>query len=288
MNSKGWKVSFFALAAVVALSACSEKKKQRAGNPYAGIWISQENLQEYSSHRGELNANDRRGFCGRVSRNQDRYGDSQYRMRAMLVQANGEVFRYRAGDSVTAVGFRERNYIGTVNAAGQFLAGTIGPDGRVVANWGQQTYSRYDMPTQTTLRIQGNVLTVNSDREVLVFERHNRIVAEDYAINVTRCLSERRRVYEEEIIHRRGGGRRGPRGPVGPGPEARGPLNEDDKDFDPRLNRSGAPAPGPVAGPPPPPAPAPAPEQDLGEPDDLGGSASEEQELPPPPPRRRR
>ena len=93
MNSKDWKLSLFALAALISLSACGDKKKKEAGFTYAGIWVNQDNWDEFSPYRSG-NATDNRPFCERVHRNFRRYADNQYQMRAMLVQNTGEVFRY--------------------------------------------------------------------------------------------------------------------------------------------------------------------------------------------------
>jgi hypothetical protein len=162
MNSKGWKLGLFAIAAVIGLSACGDKKKSKATSPYAGIWVNQDNAFEYSRHLGHLHANDYRSFCPKVYENPRRWGDSELNVRAYLIHSNGEVYRYSADESVNAPGFREMNFVGTVNAAGTFTAGNIGPDGRVISSvWGNQRYTSSDLPSRTTFWIS------SSDRNLL-------------------------------------------------------------------------------------------------------------------------
>lgn len=202
MSSKDWKLSLLAIAAVSMLAACNKDKKTEPTSPFAGIWVLQDNLKEYSTYRGELVAQNRRNFCRCVADEPDRYGDRQYRMRSVLIQASGEVFLYSPGDSATAPGYRESRYIGSLNSQGHFMAGSIGPDGRIVNNWNSGN-GRWDLPPQATVSVSGNVLTVVSADRVMVYERHAKTVIDDYALHVTQCLVEYREVRESRRGSRR-------------------------------------------------------------------------------------
>ena len=219
MKSDGWKLSLFAVAAVVMLSACGDDKKTKASSPYAGIWVQQKNLQEYSSFRGELLSNNRNGFCQVVEANQRRYSDSQFRMTAISISANGEVFRYSPGDSVTTVGFREQNFRGTINAAGVFTPASIGPDGLINTSYGHQGFG---LPSQSTVSVRGNVMTFWVNGRTVSFERHSKVIIDQYAEHVVSCLTI---ISEQHYYHE--------------GPAAR-PLPPR-KDCDPRIQRCGAP-----------------------------------------------
>ncbi len=146
MNSKGWKVSLFAMAAVIGLSACGERKKAKPVSPFAGIWINQQNVSEYQRHGGQPKM-----FCDIVYKNRSRYADSQYRVKALAIQPNGEVLRYSASEGVPDPASRQSNYLGIVNSAGQFTGGIIGPDGRVAAN--VYGYSAGDMPARSVFSL---------------------------------------------------------------------------------------------------------------------------------------
>jgi hypothetical protein len=194
MNSKGWKLGLFAIAAVIGLSACGDKKKSKATSPYAGIWVNQENAFEYSRHRGHLSANDYRSFCPKVYENPRQWGDSELNVRAYLIHSNGEVYRYSAEETVNAPGFREMNFMGTVNPAGTYTAGNIGPDGRVISSaWGNQRFSSSDLPSRTTFWISAR------DRDVLnivgsgMLQRQSAAVAREYVVHVSTCLSQLRK-----------------------------------------------------------------------------------------------
>ena len=219
MKSNGWKVTLFAVAAVVMLSACGEDKKAKPSSPYAGIWVQQKNLQEYSAYRGELLSNNRNGFCQVVEANHRRYGDSQFRMTAISISANGEVFRYSPGDSVTTVGFREQNFRGTINAAGVFTPGSIGPDGLVNSSYGHEGFG---LPSQSTVSVRGNVMTFWVNGRTISFERHSKVIIDQYAEHVVSCLT----IISEQHYDQQG-------------PAAR-PLPPR-KDCDPRIQRCGGP-----------------------------------------------
>lgn len=205
MNSKGWKVSLFAIAAVVGLSACGDKKKTRATTPYAGIWVNQQNIREFSMYRSRLNAGEYNGFCRIVYDNRGRFGDSQFRVRAIIVQPNGDVLRYSASENVTELGFREGNFLGTVTMAGQFTAGAIGPDGRISPNG--YGYGSSEMPARSVFSLSPsnpNLMRYwgqNGSPEVA--ERHPRAVVDEYALHVSMCLGELRKLCVKNPNHRR-------------------------------------------------------------------------------------
>jgi hypothetical protein len=245
MNSKDWKLSLFALAAVVALSACGHDKKKAPGSPYAGIWINQENLQDYSAHSGELTSGNRQRFCKRVYQNVERYGDSEYRVRALMVQQNGEVFRYSPALSASAAGFREYNLVGSINAGGHFSSGRIGPDGRMVSQWGAG--GDIDMISQSALILSGQFITVYSDSGTVTLMRQQKVVVDQYAVHVSSCLQRYKIAmmrYEQQNPYPQGHGPRPGMRPgqcPGPGPCAgRGPgPGPQDKDWDPELEQPG-------------------------------------------------
>lgn len=191
MYSKDWKISLFALVAVVALSACGDKKQSKPATPFAGIWINQENLKTYSRYAGQLQSGENTAFCNEVSRNLPRFAESDYRLIALLVQSNGEVFRYSPGESASAPGFRQRNIMGVVDAKGLFTPGMIGPDGRFTTSWNSSGYSTaYTPVSQANMVVRGNILTTYANGRLLVFERYPQNVAQDYAIQVDMCLSK--------------------------------------------------------------------------------------------------
>jgi len=186
MKSNGWKVTLFAVAAAVMLSACGEDKKAKPSSPYAGIWVPQENLQEYSAHRGELLANNRNGFCEVVKTNQNRYSDRRLRMTAMLISASGEIFTYSPGQTPTAPGYREQNFRGKVDAAGVFTPGRIGPDGQVNSNYANQGFG---LASQTTFNWRGeNLMTFWDGNEPVSLERNSKVIIDQYAEYVVSCL----------------------------------------------------------------------------------------------------
>ena len=227
MNSKGWKVSLFVLTAVVGLTACGEKKKARAATPYAGIWVDQDNIREYSANRSRLNAGEYRGFCKAVYENSMRYGDSQYRVRAIVVQPNGDVLRYSASESVTDLGFRDANFLGTVTMTGQFTAGNLGPDGRIAP--GAYGYGSSDMPSRSVFSLApGNPNLMrywDTNETPRVSERHSNAIVNEYALHVSRCLHVLRETCEKQpnnwaCVARSGGYGQYRAGPIPPADDA--------------------------------------------------------------------
>jgi len=221
MNSKDWKIGLLALAAVSLLAACSNDNKKEKASPFTGIWILQENVEEYSTYSGRLRARDYNGFCDRVELRRDYYGDEEFRVSAILIQNTGEVYRYTPGASVSSPGFREENILGTVNAHGLFTRGRIGPDGRFMPNWGRPAGYGV-LPAQATFTLEGrNSETVlrffTQSGQVHHFQRSGKVIAEEYSVHVGHCLGRMREVHER---------RYGPRAPRGAG-----------KDYDPRVVR---------------------------------------------------
>ena len=221
MNSKNWKLSLFALAAVTLFSAaCSHKKKSKPGSPYTGIWILQDNLEDYR------NRQDSGEFCSRVGQNFNRYSDRQYNIRALQIEPNGDVFNYVPGQPVTAPGFRERNLIGQISGVGLFTAGRIGHDGKFVAtpmSAGGQ-FGAYDWPSQTNVMMNGANLNIWIGNSALTFVRQSNVFANEYAQYVSPCIKQ----YRERHVHVERGYRGAP-----PVPSEGG--------YDPRIRQGGVP-----------------------------------------------
>jgi|GEM_PF-6320078 len=199
MNSKGWKVSLFTLAAVVALSACGEKKKSKPVSPYTGIWIETQNIKEYSTYRGQLMAGSSYDFCKKVYVNRARYRDESSRVKVWVVQANGEVFRY-SSEAAGTPGYRESNYVGTVTPAGLFVAGSVGLDGRTASynqvGFGYVPGADIGLPPRATFNVVGNSMRMYSDSSFATFSRHSRVEVEEYRMHVASCLNDFREAYE--------------------------------------------------------------------------------------------
>ena len=238
MSSKDWKLSLFALAAVVLLSGCGDKKKKNVpGSPYTGIWEVQQNFNEYSKFSA---ANDTAGFCRHVSQNFDYYGEyNRNRVRlktSIVIRSNGEVLNYIPGLPIDDR-YRAFNYIGRLDAAGNLIRGYILPDGRVEERgWASQEDSGpFTNQSRWTLN-GGDLMTAYLDGYPQRFVRKAPDVMKLYGDAAVGCFNQRRgrvdrRRYDQDA-----------RGTyLGPGPVDQRRGQRFTKDGEPELPQ-GAPA----------------------------------------------
>lgn len=122
MYSKGWKLAFtFALLA--GLSACGKKKNNNNGNPpspYTGIWVTDDGFSAYERLEREMYSPAQ--FCQSVfsRRHGLSRGMHQIQLDALMVNPNGEVYIYNPNMRQDQVGYRESNFIGSVDGQGFF------------------------------------------------------------------------------------------------------------------------------------------------------------------------
>lgn len=204
MNSKDWKLGLLVIMSATLLTACQRDKKKPAATPFTGIWVVQDNLKDYAAHSSELRGTPmvRDNFCNRVYRHAERYGDRDLNLRALLIQPNGEVFLYRAGVAVNSPTFRAENFIGTVTADGNFVAGAIGPRGEVTRAWVRPFVTQWGIPNQTKFYMRGNVLQIYTAGDIVMLERTDNYVMDDYITHVPVCLKNYYRWRDGEMRRR--------------------------------------------------------------------------------------
>lgn len=243
MFSKEWKIATLALISLIMVTGCQKSKKKAPGNSYAGIWVLQDNVATHNKWGSSAE------YCARFREQPIRYVDphNNYTPRAIYIAGNGEVFRYEINQPTISADTRARYFLGTVNPAGYFQAGTIAADGRIqpATSWGNYAASPFDLPLQTSFIMRGTTLVIVSQGETLVYQRSNAALIQTYMLDTMGCVKTCKRYgCSFRVEHYSGGGGYYEGGPQG-GPEFSAPPPWKEKDAEKRRRAAATRRPAP-------------------------------------------